>query len=188
MTRRADLRMRSAGPGDTRGIAALHADSWRRHYRGAYADAFLDGDVDTDRLVVWTAQLAAGDGATRTIVAEDGEGALVGFVHVVFDADPSWGALVENLHVTHTRKRHGVGTSLMAEAGRAVAGQGGKGGLYLWVLEQNTPAQAFYEALGGRRVERADVRPPGGDPARLNGTPAGLRYVWSEPLVLFEAR
>jgi hypothetical protein len=29
----------------------LHADSWRRHYRGAYADAFLDGDVLADRRI-----------------------------------------------------------------------------------------------------------------------------------------
>ena len=30
---------------DIEAIAALHTDSWRRHYRGAYSDAFLDGDI-----------------------------------------------------------------------------------------------------------------------------------------------
>jgi GNAT superfamily N-acetyltransferase len=38
----ADLRFRAAGPGDAQAVAGLHADSWRRHYRGAYADSFLD--------------------------------------------------------------------------------------------------------------------------------------------------
>jgi len=36
---------RPARASDSEAIAALHADSWRRHYRGAYSDAFLDGDV-----------------------------------------------------------------------------------------------------------------------------------------------
>ena len=50
------LRLRVAGRSDAAAIAALHADSWRRHYRGAYSDAFLDGDVHADRLAVWTEQ------------------------------------------------------------------------------------------------------------------------------------
>jgi len=41
-------------------------------------------------------------------------------------------------------------------------------------------AQAFYGARGGTRVEHDDVPPPGGDPARLNGKPMGLRYVWPD--------
>lgn len=51
-----DLRLRLANPSDAETIAALHADSWRRHYRGAYSDAFLDGDVISDRLAVWADQ------------------------------------------------------------------------------------------------------------------------------------
>jgi len=41
---------------------------------------------------------------TRTIVAER-DGDLIGFVHVVFDADPRWGSLVDNLHVAHSDHR-----------------------------------------------------------------------------------
>lgn len=55
-----DLQMRPAKPSDAEAVAALHADSWRRHYRGAYSDAFLDGDVISDRFVVcfsWVTQL-----------------------------------------------------------------------------------------------------------------------------------
>jgi hypothetical protein len=48
------------------------------------------------------------------------------------------------------------------------------------VLEQNSDARAFYVARGGTCVERADVPPPGGDLARLNSQPIGLRYVWPD--------
>jgi hypothetical protein len=54
-------------------------------------------------------------------------------------------------------------------------------GLYLWVLEQNGNARDFYAARGGACVERAETPPPGGDPARLNGKPMGLRYAWRDP-------
>jgi ribosomal protein S18 acetylase RimI-like enzyme len=173
-----------AGLGDADRIAALHADSWRRHYRGAYADVYLDGDLLTERRTVWSSRLAAPEGA-RTIVAErDGE--LAGFVHVVFDADPRWGSLVDNLHVAHFDHRAGIGSRLMGHAARAVLAEAGSPALYLWVLEQNTRAQAFYAASGGAPVETGIAAAPGGDPALLNGTPGKLRMSWPDATSLLE--
>src|SRR2546428_9198875 len=37
----------------------------------------------------------------------------VGFAHVVLDADPTWGALIDNLHVVRSVQRRGVGTLLL---------------------------------------------------------------------------
>jgi ribosomal protein S18 acetylase RimI-like enzyme len=170
------MRLRSAGIDDAEGIARLHADSWRRHYRGAYSDSFLDGDILTDRRSVWSSRLAAPDGSA-TIVAEEGD-QMIGFVHVVLDADERWGSLVDNLHVTHDRQRGGVGTALLRRATEAVAQEASGASMYLWVLEQNTRAQAFYRAAGGTCVEKATVDPPGGVPDRLHGTPNKLRFVW----------
>src|SRR3954466_4329007 len=102
-------RLRLTGAEVAGQIALLHADSWRRHYRGAYADSFLDGDVVADRRSVWSARLAT-PANSHTVVAEDDD-RLVGFIHVVFDQDPRWGSLVDNLHVVHDRHRAGVGTA-----------------------------------------------------------------------------
>jgi hypothetical protein len=63
-------RFRLVGPADARAVADLHADSWRRHYRGAYPDAFLDGDVVADRLALWTDRLREPDRQRCTILAE----------------------------------------------------------------------------------------------------------------------
>jgi GNAT superfamily N-acetyltransferase len=174
---------RLAGPSDARAVAALHADSWRRHYRGAYSDAFLDGDVTADRLAVWTERLERRDPGCCTILAED-ESGLIGFAHAVFDADPIWGALLDNMHVAHSHKRQGVGSDLLVQTAKAVAGRAQLTGLYLWVLEQNVDAQAFYEACGAGRVERSPVDPPGGVSGRLNGSPHKLRYAWDDPSAL----
>ena len=176
-------RLRPAGHSHAAAIAALHAESWRRHYRGAYSDAFLDGDVAADRVAVWSERLAAPDSGCCTLLAEAG-GRVVGFAHTVFDDDPTWGALLDNLHVAHTHQRRGIGTRLLALTARAVIERARRTGLYLWVLEQNTASQAFYEALGAARAERAPVTPPGGVPGRLHGTPAKLRYAWPDPSVL----
>lgn len=174
----AGTRFRSAGFEDAEQVARLHADSWRRHYRGAYADSFLDGDVVADRVAVWSKRLVTPT-RSETILAED-DGRLVGFVHVMFDADERWGSLVDNLHVFHSRRRSGIGTHLLDRAAAAVVGQAASNAMYLWVLEQNTAAQQFYLASGGSCVETSTVPPPGGDPSRLNGTPACLRMAWPD--------
>jgi hypothetical protein len=103
----------------------------------------------------------------------------VGFVHVVFDDDPLWGSLVDNLHVVDDQRRTGIGTRLLARAGRSVTGRASGNAMYLWVLQQNSAAQQFYRASGATCLETTTVSPPGGDPTRLNGTPCKLRMAWS---------
>ncbi|ADB30210.1 GCN5-related N-acetyltransferase [Kribbella flavida DSM 17836] len=172
------LVFRSAGADDAERVAGLHADSWRRHYRGAFSDSFLDGDLEADRRVVWSARLAAPTG-TATILAEYDD-QLAGFVHVMLDHHPRWGSLVDNLHVHHSQRRTGVGTRLLSHAAAAVIDQATGNAIYLWVLQQNTDAQHFYRALGASEVETATVSPPGGDASRLHGSPRRLRMVWRD--------
>jgi ribosomal protein S18 acetylase RimI-like enzyme len=171
------MEFRPATADDAEAVAALHADSWRRNYRGAFSDAFLDGDVFSDRRSVWSARLSDPGPQSTTLVADD-DGTVVGFVHIVFGADPTWGSLVDNLHVSHTLKRSGVGRQLMGRAAAAVLARQPPTSLYLWVLEQNVAAQAFYTALGGSNVERGVGSPPGG------GHPVRFRFAWPDPAVL----
>jgi ribosomal protein S18 acetylase RimI-like enzyme len=171
------MEYRPATADDTAAIAALHADSWRRHYRGAFPDAFLDGDVDRDRLALWTGRLAQPAPADRTVVAVAG-GEVVGLVHTVLHDDPRWGALVDNLHVRADHKRHGIGARLLGHAARAVLDAEPVTGLWLWVLEPNEAAQAFYAARGGAFVGREEFDTPGG------GRAVGLRVAWPDPAVL----
>jgi ribosomal protein S18 acetylase RimI-like enzyme len=182
MANLAEPQFRLAGPADAEAVANLHAASWRRHYRGAYSDAFLDGDVVADRMAVWTDRLREPDPRRCTILAEDGS--LVGFANTVFDDNPTWGALLDNLHVADRHKRRGIGSRLLALTAAALIGRPARTGLYLWVLEQNVDAQAFYEARGGRCVGRGPASPPGGIASRLTGSPVKLRYAWPEPTAL----
>jgi GNAT superfamily N-acetyltransferase len=168
------MEYREATASDAQGIARLHAESWRRNYRGAYSDAFLDGAVIDDRTAVWTDRLSQPRSDQYTVVA-DVDGRVVGFAHVIFDADPSWGALLDNLHVDHDRKRQGIGAELMALTSGVLLRRLTPTGFYLWVLEQNLAAQAFYRAQGGTCVEREVAGPfPGG------GHAFSLRFAWQD--------
>jgi GNAT superfamily N-acetyltransferase len=176
---------RLAGSADAQAVAKLHAESWRRHYRGAYSDAFLDGDVLADRLATWGERLREPDPSRCTILAEDGD--LVGFANTFFDADPTWGALLDNLHVAAGHKRRGVGSRLLALTAAALSRRANTSGLYVWVLEQNLDARSFYEAHDARRAGREQAAPPGAIASRLNGSPAKLRYAWPQASVLLAA-
>jgi ribosomal protein S18 acetylase RimI-like enzyme len=186
VTDRDRISFRPAGASDAAAVAALHADSWRRNYRGAYTDAFLDREVLAERLAFWTARLRDQPANRFTIVAEE-SGSLVGFAHAALDEDPTWGAYLDNLHIAHTHQGRGLGTRLMALIAQAVIEQRPSSGLYLWVLEQNVRAQRFYEARGGSCVDRDLVHPPGGEPNRLCGNVPKLRYAWPDPTTLLLA-
>ncbi len=81
---------------------------------------------------------------------------------------------------TATSPPTGVGTTLPAHAARAVVHHATATAMYLWVLERNTAAQRFHHARGADRVETATVTPPGGNPARLNGTLRKFRMAWPD--------
>lgn len=169
---------RAATAHDIEVVAGLHADSWRRNYRGAYTDAFLDGDVFANRLEIWTERLTQTESNHYTIVAEE-DGTLLGFAHTILDADPTLGALLENLHVTHGLKRRGIGTHLTALTAQALIGRIPSSGLYLTVLEQNKAAQAFDDARGGISIGRQLAGPfPGGGNAFV------ITYAWPDPSTL----
>jgi ribosomal protein S18 acetylase RimI-like enzyme len=169
------IQYRPANMSDAGPVGRLHADSWRRHYRGAYSDAYLDGEICEDRAGVWAKRLGEVDADHFTVVADSG-GVIVGFAHTCLDEDPTWGALLDNLHVDYELKRRGVGRALMAETALGLGARRPASGLYLWVLKQNTAAQAFYRAQGGECVEETIGGPfPGGGKAPV------LRFAWTSP-------
>jgi ribosomal protein S18 acetylase RimI-like enzyme len=193
----AELNFRAARADDASSVARLQADSWQRHYRDAYTDFFLDEEVPGLFLERWAGRLAAPDPQARMILAERGgtggtDGSagvseIVGMAYTILHDDPDWGALLYNLHVSHGLKRQRVGSTLMALTAQAVLADDASSGLYLWVLEQNTAARAFYQARGGACVERELAGAPEGDRSRLRDTPANLRIAWPDPSVLLAA-
>jgi ribosomal protein S18 acetylase RimI-like enzyme len=165
------MRVREATGADATAVAALHAESWRAHYRGAYRDEYLDGEVFADRLSVWKERLSA-PAPNQLVVLAESDAEIVGFACVYGRHDPTWGSLLDNIHVRPEHQGRGVGARLVAEVARWCRARYADCGLYLWVLEQNVPAQRFYRRLGASDQGGEDSVPPGG------GLIHGRRYAW----------
>jgi ribosomal protein S18 acetylase RimI-like enzyme len=171
--------IRTAEPRDFPAIAALHARSWRVAYRGILSDAFLDHDVEEDRRRLWEARRAGElDPERSRVTVIERNGSLEAFVCTILDADPEWGALVDNLHVTPSSRGQGLGRILMSEAASWVLARRLGSALHLWVFERNRAAVGFYERLGGVVTARVV------DPAPDGHDVESLRYSWREPACL----
>jgi ribosomal protein S18 acetylase RimI-like enzyme len=168
---------RTATPADAEAVAALHADSWRRAYRGMYSDEFLDGDLPGERLRVWEPRLNDPPSNQYVLLAVD-DGELAGFVCGYADDDPTWGSLIDNLHVRIDYRRQGIAAELMRRAAEWFSENASRPLFYLWVIEDNTPARRFYEMLGATNSETVSKTLPSGNPGRV------CRYTWPDAVSL----
>ena len=163
---------RVATEADITTIAALHAASWAAAYRGILSDHYLDHELRADRLALWSARMQQPGPGQAVILALDGD-QTVGFICLLADDEPEWGALVDNLHVLPSCKGRGIGSHLLAEAVRWLEVQRPDiTALHLWVFADNHAACGFYESRGGKAVERETIDAPGGGQADC------LRYHW----------
>ena len=166
--------IRPADAGDIEAIAQLHCDSWLRTYRGMYSDRFLDGDLIGNRRTMWTDRMENPDPRQHVVVAMDRD-QIAGFVAMYGDEEPEWGSLIDNLHTSHAYRRRGVATELMRKAGQWLGEHYGDRAVFLWVIEANGSARAFYDRIGGTnaRVEEHQFDPW--------ATGTSCRYVWPSP-------
>lgn len=138
---------------DAESIARLQAQSWRNTYRGMLPDEYLDHHVVDDRLAYWPARLAR-FASDRTLVLKAVDDAtLLGFVCVLLDEEPEWGARLDNLHVSPQARGTGAGYALFQAAREWIARVAPGVPLHLWCVEANQIARRFYDRQGGKVVE-----------------------------------
>jgi GNAT superfamily N-acetyltransferase len=171
------IELRAAQLSDAADIASLHAKSWQQTYRGIFSDHFLDNEVEDERAQVWHQRLAFPDARQRVLVAEV-DGKLVGFACILIDDDPTFGTLLDNLHVADGYRNTGVGKQLMQRAASYITKEARNLKMYLWVYVKNTNAVKIYDYLGGKNAETVEKDNEDGK------TAAAHRYVWQDVSVL----
>jgi GNAT superfamily N-acetyltransferase len=150
------LTTRLATPEDATAIAVAHVRAWQVAYEGIVPASYLLGiDVD-ERTKTWESILSGevaveGMRAPTDVVAVK-DGRVVGFANVgPFRRAPS-DATAGEIWAIYVHPDHwgtGAGAALMQEAVAEFARQTVTRG-YLWVLEDNALARAFYERFGWR--------------------------------------
>ena len=173
------MQIRPATSLDVPSIAALHAASWRYAYRGAMSDEYLAGDVVADRLSVWTERMGTPNEHQYVVVAEAND-QIVGFACAYANDHPQWGSLLDNIHINQSFQRAGVGTRIMRSVAAWCVAVAPQVPLYLWVLETNVDAQAFYRNFGAAEVGHDVWVPPGGGAVRR------CRIAWDSPDALIQ--
>lgn len=176
------VQLRPATIADAEAVAAIHAASWRSFYRGALSDEYLAGDVVADRIAVWSKRLGQPGQNQYVVVAETPEmpGRIAGFACAYAREHPEWGSLLDNLHVTQDLQGKGLGALLLRAVAAWCAALAPDCPLYLWVLEINVRAQAFYRKLGAVDVEHDFWASPDG------GAIPSYRFAWERPSLLLE--
>lgn len=146
------LTVRAAEVDDAPAIAKVHVETWRETYTGIIPQDYLDSMTPENRALVWARLLQRSSGAFTTLVSEDHDQRIVGFVSggPLRHKDPRYQAEVSSLYVQRSHQRNQHGKRLFLAAANRMAGFGLRG-LFVWVLAAN-PARRFYEDLGGEQV------------------------------------
>jgi ribosomal protein S18 acetylase RimI-like enzyme len=156
--------VRRAKEADVVSIAEVQIESWRAAYRGIIADATLDGMDIAKHAIQW--QRAFDQRAPVWVAEAEAGEAIVGFIGLR-------GNEITVLYVRPEWQRRGVGRALLKSALTTIASEGGTLG-WLWVLEANATARAFYAAVGGRISDTGPVKVEG-------QTLTQVRYLWDLP-------
>ena len=159
-------------------IAQLHASSWKKTYRGILSDWFLNNEVETVLLQKWQNRLSS-PAINQKITLAIKDNLVVGFSCIYLDDNSCFGTLLDNLHVSASCQRLGVGKLLMKNCAGLILQGSNNHKMYLWVFEANETARQVYERLGGENVEILKKQHEDGTEATV------CRYVWKDVTTLF---
>ncbi|KJL06023.1 MULTISPECIES: GNAT family N-acetyltransferase [Priestia] len=145
--------IRQGRVGDEAGIANVHVESWKSTYKGIVPDSFLNSLNAEKRKPIWKKQLES----NSVVVAEE-NGQIVGFASYGKERTnkyPSYTGELYAMYLLTEHQRKGIGKALMHKIAQELGDQDIHT-MLTWAFEENGACQ-FYEALGGKRIDRADV-------------------------------
>ncbi len=150
------LIIRPAEIDDAPAIARVHVDTWRTTYGGIIPQSYLDTMTVQNRTFVWVRLLERREQAFTTLVSEDHDRRVIGFVTAgpLRHKDDRYQAEISSLYVLRSHQRSNHGRRLFLAAANRLSLRG-LNGLFVWVLADN-PSRPFYESLGGEVVAETE--------------------------------
>jgi ribosomal protein S18 acetylase RimI-like enzyme len=174
------MQYRVANINDLENLAKLHAESWRKTYRGIFSDEFLDNDVWEERKSSWASRLSSPKNNQHVLIATD-KNEICGFICAFGNESSKWGTFIDNLHVSKSVQGKGIGKQLMYLIAQWADELFEHKGVYLEVLEDNLNARSFYDRIGAKHQETNLWQPPGSN-EKVND----LLYIWESNLPLLQ--
>lgn len=139
------------------GIAQVRVKGWQETYRGIVPDAYLDALSIDDYAAAWRARLKD-PLSDRGLYVASFAGGVVGFAQSAKSRDPHLGIPGEfwAIYLLKEAYGRGIGRDLMRACARWLLARG-IDAAHLWVMRDNARARAFYERLGGLRLDADNV-------------------------------
>lgn len=149
--------IRPARVEDAPGIAQVHIDSWRTTYKGIVPGDFLANMSYERNAQNRVRTLSDPETKTRTYVAQDESGRIVGFVNggPERENDPIYKGELYAIYTFKEAQGQGLGRRLTQALAEGLL-RDGMHAMLVWVLADN-PARRFYEALGGQELRTKPI-------------------------------
>ncbi len=150
----AKMVIRKAELKDIAGIAKVHVDSWRTTYKGIVPDTFLNSLSYESREQIWK----RGIEENHIYIAEDENGQIVGFATGGKERTGKYEAYKGELYAIYLfeeQQGNGLGKKLIKSVVDDLLDKK-LNSMLIWALEEN-PACGFYEKLGGKKVDTAEI-------------------------------
>lgn len=155
---RTGYQIRAASPVDASAIAHVYVATWRTSYRNLLPAATLSNMNEMRETLYWWTALCSARASTVTLVVENPEGRVVGFVSGGPDRDQGAARRAEiyTLYLLQDMQRRGFGAALLSACAARLAALGFNS-LVVWVLAANS-ARGFYESFGGIAAASKTIR------------------------------
>ncbi|WP_203247131.1 GNAT family N-acetyltransferase [Sporosarcina beigongshangi] len=146
--------IRKAELEDAVGIAKVHVDSWRTTYKGIVPDTYLASLSYESREKIWM----NGIEQNNVYIVEDDNGQIVGFASGGKERTGKYEAYVGELYAIYlleAQQGNGLGRKLVQTVVDDLK-EKKLNSMLIWALKEN-PACRFYETLGGKEVDTAEI-------------------------------
>lgn len=149
-----EMVIRKAELRDIPEIAKVHVDSWRTTYKGIVPDTYLNNLTYESREQIWK----RGIEENHVFIAEDEYGQIVGFATGGKERTGKYEAYKGELYAIYLLEEQqgkGLGEKLFMAVVDDLKTKK-LNTMLIWALEEN-PACGFYEKLGGKKIDTAEI-------------------------------
>ena len=146
--------IRKAELKDAVGIAKVHVDGWRTTYKGIVPDTYLDNLSYENREQMWM----SGIEQDNVYIAEDEDGRIVGFASGGKERTGKYDRYVGELYAIYLlegQQGKGLGRKLVQTVVDDLK-EKKLNSMLIWALKEN-PTCRFYEMLGGKQIDTAEI-------------------------------
>lgn len=157
------INLRKMKPSDATGVANIQVECWRKAYAGIVPDKYLASLDVNAKAKTWENGLSVNPDVIRIVALEKNVpmGFVAGLENRALSFYPDIASEAWSIYVHPDQWKKGIGKTLLLAFIDEMKKLGHKT-MIVWALEDNLPARAFYESMGGVLQNQKQTQTYGG--------------------------